>query len=224
MKLVHPDLKVNFDFTEGKVNVWVIENPAAFYQYIRRLSSQINGREGKFVLSHDGKVLKIAKQMEIILEPWSLDFANRKILGRLYEEIKEVAWESESFMRTKEILSGISQYILELEQRLPYAIVCPDEIDFVQFLKGLDIKLEIDGETILERLVLYIKLCRRLLHIQILTLVNIKCCLTKKELQELYHVAAYEKVFLLLIEGYESEKMECETKYIMDKGMCEIFA
>lgn len=223
MKLVHPELKQVFEFTEEQVNVWVIENPAAFYQYIMQLFKQISGKEGKFVLSHEMKELKISKQMDILLEPWSMDFSSRKILGRLYEEIKEIAWESENFINTKEMMSDLNRYVLDLEHKLPYDIECPEEIDFVQLLKALDIKLEVDAETLLEQLVLYIKLCRRLLHIQVLVLVNIKSYLNKDELVELYKIAAYEKVYLLLLESVDRESIDVERKYVIDNDMCEIF-
>ena len=215
MKLVHPDVRRALEFDEERTTVWLIENPRAFYHYIMQLNMQIKGKDGKFVLSRDMKELKISKQMDIILEPWSIDFASRKILNRLYEEINEMAWETENFIRTKEIMTNLNRYILELEHKLPYAVECPEEIDFIQLLKALDIKLEVDAETLLEQLVLYIKLCQRLLHIQILVLVNIKCYLTKDELKELYKIATYEKVNLLLIESVEREKIEGELKYVI---------
>lgn len=223
MKLVHPELKQVFEFTEEQVNVWVIENPAAFYQYIMQLFMQINGKEGKFVLSHEMKELKISKQMDILLEPWSMDFSSRKILGRLYEEIKEIAWESKNFINTKEMMSDLNRYVLDLEHKLPYDIAFPEEIDFVQLMKALDVRLEVDAETLLEQLVLYIKLCRRLLHIQVLVLVNIKSYLNKDELVELYKIAAYEKVYLLLVESVDRESIDIERKYVIDNDMCEIF-
>lgn len=224
MKLVHSDLRQTFEFTEERVNVWVIEKPTAFYQYIMQLFTQISGKEGKFVLSHETKELKIPKQMDILLEPWSMDFSSRKILGRLYEEIRDIAWESENFIQTKEMMSDLNRYILDLEHKLPYGIECPEEIDFVQLLKALDIKLEVETGTLLEQLVLYIKLCQRLLHIKILVLVNIKCYLNRAELVELYKTAAYEKVHLLLIESVERENIEGEIRLVLDKDLCEIFS
>lgn len=224
MKLVHSDFKQVIEFAEGTVNVCIIENPTVFYQYIMQLFMQINGKEGKFVLSHEQKELKISKYIDIILEPWSIDFANRKIQGRLYEEVKEIAWESENYIKTQELLSGLNRYMLDLEQKLPYEIVCSEEVDFLQLLKALNVKLEAEADTLLERLALYIKLCGRLLHISILALVNIQCYIKKEELLELYRVAAYEKVHLLLLENAERDSADCERKYIIDKDLCEIFS
>ncbi len=222
MKLAHSELNNVIEFTEGYVDVWVIENPCQFYQYVMQLYMQINGAEGRFVLSHDMKELIISKKMDIILNPWQIDFSSRKILGRLYDEIKEVAWSSENYVKTKELMTYINRYVLDLEQHLDYDIVYPEEFDFAKFLKMLGIELDVKAESLLDQLVLYIKVCQRLLHINILVFVNIKDCLSDKELEELYKMAMYEKVQLLLIESSDHCDINLEKKYIIDYDLCEI--
>ncbi len=222
MKLVHPELKQAFLFEEGKVNVWIIEHPSLFYEYVMQLFLQVNGKEGRFVLSENLKEMKLSKVMEVLLEPWSIDFSNRKIRTQLYEEMKTVAYRSENYERTQEVFSNLKRYILDLERDLPYAVDCPDEIDFGQLMKSLNVKLETETSTLLEQLLLYMKICKNLLHIEIFTLINIKCYLTDEELQELYNASFYEKFFLFLVENEERGKVQCENHYIIDSDMCEI--
>lgn len=222
MKLVHPELKQSFSFIEEEVNVWIIEKPSLFYQYIMQLAAQIGGEEGRFVLSENLKELKLQKKMDILLEPWSMDFSNRRIQTQLYEEMKTVAWQSENYIRTQEMLSGLNRYVLDIEKELPYEVCCNEEIEFSQLMKALNVRLEADADTLLEKLILYIKICSRLLHMQILTLVNIKCYLNQEELSELYKASFYEKIFLFLIESEERGGAPCEKRYVLDKDMCEI--
>ena len=62
----------------------------------------------------------------------------------------------------------------------------------------------------------YICRCR------ILCLVNIKSYLNDSEIQQLYEMAFYNKMYLLLIEDFEKESKDCEQVYIIDKDLCLI--
>lgn len=55
-----------------------------------------------------------------------------------------------------------------------------------------------------------------------LCLVNIKAYLNKQELMELYKVAFYNKINLLLIEMAEGEMIGEEKVYIIDSDRCLI--
>lgn len=54
MKIVHPNLENEIILNNKNVAEWIIESPELFSQYLLELSSQINGADGKFVLSNKG--------------------------------------------------------------------------------------------------------------------------------------------------------------------------
>ena len=59
--------------------------------------------------------------------------------------------------------------------------------------------------------------------IRIFIAVNLKQYLTENQIFELYKLAKYSKIQLVLIEFHMSgEKMECEDIYILDKDKCII--
>lgn len=66
----------------------------------------------------------------------------------------------------------------------------------------------------------WMNLC--LLGIKVLCLVNIKAYLNKQELMELYKVAFYNKINLVLIEMPEGEMIGEEKVYIIDNDRCLI--
>ena len=55
MKLVNPNLCLDISIDENEVNELVIENPAVFSDFVRELLLQVDGTEGDFVLSEEGK-------------------------------------------------------------------------------------------------------------------------------------------------------------------------
>ena len=74
MKLVHTSLNTavlsdKYVFTE-----WIIESPKLYANYLQELFSQQNGEDGGFVLSDKEKELNLAKNMEIIVNPFQIEF------------------------------------------------------------------------------------------------------------------------------------------------------
>ncbi len=91
MKLVHTNLNTavlsdKYVFTE-----WIIESPKLYAYYLQELFLQQNGEEGRFVLSDKEKELNIAKNMEIIVNPFQIEINGRKILNKLYAELDQLS-------------------------------------------------------------------------------------------------------------------------------------
>lgn len=82
MKLVYPDYTYQMNFIEGKVNVVVIENTSEFRHLIEEILMQIDGNDGRFVLSDNKEILKIPNNIQCIIDPFSLELNNKKILGK----------------------------------------------------------------------------------------------------------------------------------------------
>ena len=59
MKLVHQDYSFQIEFEENVVQKLIIESPHILSSFLVELKRQINGKEGKWVLSHEGEVLEI---------------------------------------------------------------------------------------------------------------------------------------------------------------------
>ena len=76
MKLVNAITGLSIELCENQVNVIVVESPEVLTTYISEIKRQISGEEGQFVLS-DKDVCRIDKMMEIIIDPWTIDFNSR---------------------------------------------------------------------------------------------------------------------------------------------------
>lgn len=101
MKLVHPNL-------EGQLLLnspceWIIESPELFSRYVKELFEQSNGEEGNFVLSEGEKEISISKFAEIIINPFSINKNDKRILGKLYTRLNDLAVAEENYLLTQEI-------------------------------------------------------------------------------------------------------------------------
>lgn len=221
MILAYSKLNLRMEFIENTVNVLVLEDPVQFSEIVYLLKCDEKVLESPFVLSESDKFLQISKEMEIIVDPFSLDFSSRKIQQQLYKEMEIVATE---FDVEKAEVNGRMLYLIEgIQERLQYQNIAYNlEFSWENLLKLYQVHFEPLCESLLEKLVEYIKIASNLLNLKVIGFVNLKLYLTKEQLHYLYEIAFYNKVNLLLIENIENTQLEEEKLYIVDKDKCLI--
>lgn len=90
-------------------------------------------------------------------------------------------------------------------------------------LKIAEVKVNIQAQTLLEKIIEYIKLCDQLLKQHIFVFLNLKVFLTRQEIEELYKECFYRKIHLILIEASHINRIEVEKTCIIDKDNCVIY-
>lgn len=66
MNFVYPDINFVFNTTEKGVHTLVIENQSMFQNLITDIYDQIQGSDGKSVISFENKLLPFVKHCEIL--------------------------------------------------------------------------------------------------------------------------------------------------------------
>ena len=226
MKIAHSMLEKPIEFEENVVNVLVVENPKMFSTVISDFYKQIeNNEEGSFVLSEDSKILSMQKCLNIILEPFTVDLNQKKVINKLYSKLKEKSVESEMYKETTELQSNIFTYIEKISDTVEYPLVYDSSgIDFQDIFKMVDLKLESNHESLPEKLLDYMTAVHEFLGISYFITVNLKSFLTFEDLEELYKGIQYKKLNLFLLENKTQEKnSSVEKLYILDSDLCSIY-
>lgn len=221
MKLVHVNMERKL-LDDNVVTEWVIEAPEEFTRYVQELYMQCEGVEGDFVLSDGEKELGIAKNVEFLDSVLDLDVNERKILGKLYADLEQLAYSEKFVVRTQEMIQYLRTYIFELEQETDFMLDVDDGVDMSAIFKGNGVKLETVETGILEKIVHYIKVVRLLLKKQVFVFVNVRSYLTVRQVEQLIKEAAYQEVQILLIENVMRDCVNSERRCIIDSDKCEI--
>lgn len=221
MKLVHVNMERKL-LDDNVVTEWVIEAPEEFTRYVQELYMQCEGAEGDFVLSDGEKELGIAKNVEFLDSVLDLDVNERKILGKLYADLEQLAYSEKFVVRTQEMIQYMRTYIFELEQETDFMLEVDDGVDMSAIFKGNGVKLEAVETGILEKIVHYIKVARLLLKKQVFVFVNVRSYLTVRQVEQLIKEAAYQEVQILLIENVMRDCVNSERRCIIDSDKCEI--
>lgn len=221
MKIANAKYQLEIEFVENTTNVLVIENPTVMEEIVHELQQQSDGEEGNFVLSEKNKIFKMEKELMLIINPFSLDFNDKKIINKLYLELLQYGNE---LLNKKEEINQLSVKLLdEIIDKSQYNNISFDlEIEWKEFFKLYGLKIDESYETLLEKLIEYIKILSDLCGIHLVCFVNIKNYLQDKEVNELYEIAYYKKVDLLLIESSDTRNLDNEHTFIIDRDRCLI--
>lgn len=207
---------------ESLFTEWIIESPDYFSKFLDELWKQCENGIGHYVLSDNEKELDIRKNIELIFHPFTIDLNDKRILGKLYVELEQLAHSEQFFVRTQEMTQYILEYVLELEQRTDYILQTENELDLTMLLKSLSVKYEIMEESYLEKLVQYIKITSQLLKKKLYVFVNIRSYLTDEKMNLLIKEMMYQEIHILFIENQERSCLEGGIRYIIDADGCEI--
>lgn len=216
MKLVERELGLEIELKENIVPVVILEDITFRLSTIEELRLQLMGREGNWLLVENEKNYELAKNVELILEPFSLQLNNKKVKMKLFQEIKTLA-DDFFYLESLEVHAHISNYIENLIERLSYPIRYKEEWNLLEILKVYNVELEEECDSVCEKLFHYIKIVNQVCGTRIIITVNLKKYLSEIQLLELYKIARYSKIQLVLIEfDMSGGRHECEEIYIVD--------
>ena len=222
MKLVNSVYDIKIDLKENELYTLVLESPTAMKDIVNNLINQCSGQQGEFVLADDDKIQKLDKKCDILLNPFLMDENNKKIISKLYSEMKEIVLQSQS--EWFHVNSEMLRYIDSVVDQVPYDnLIYDNEADIESIFKAYNIKFSLE-ESIYDKVLDFIKIEARLLHIDILFMVHFKEYFTEEELLEIFKIACYNKINLIMIESRENNKLMSidERCFIIDKDLCTI--
>lgn len=221
MKLMYPDYSISFELCENEVPVIVIENPQIFSKLVKEFLLQSNGQEGGFILSEADKIRNISKETQIILNPFSLDCNEKRIIQKLYQEIEIIA--SEKYVEDSGRLHGeIVEYLDTLLNNIPYATTyCLNE-NVPALLKAYGVQIDTQADSFLESVINYLRVLNSLCHIEVVICVNLKTFLSDEQILQLYEFVFYQKMYLVLFENNQRKILKGEKTCILDKDQCII--
>lgn len=223
MKLAHVELECQMVLNNQGLFEWIVESPELFSKYVCEISSQINGSEGRFVLSENEKELALSKYAEIIINPFSLDLNDKRIQKKLYAELIELAKGEELFLATQEMKVALQRYFLQLEITSGYTLETVPEIDVTAIFKALGIRIEDAEDDFFIRLLQYIRSMAELMGKKLIIFVNIRSYLNEVQVTQLLDLSSYNEIAMLFIENIQRDFSEDRKYCIIDKDGCEIY-
>lgn len=223
MKLVHPDFFCQIELLENRVPVIVFESPNRLLEFVSQIKMQVNGHEGEWVLSENGTILDVAKACEIIIDLFTLDLNQKKLISALYHRLEKELLSTELSAKWNSFCSVLSDFTEKVFSLSEYHLKYRDTFDVKEFFKFMNVSFEDSSEDLLEKMIDYMTLSSAVVGTKLFVLCNVKTFFDNTQLTYLYEQAFYKKYYLLIIESHvSSEKNELEDTIIIDKDDCVI--
>ena len=221
MNLAHYKKGIYLPFEENHINVLVIEHTSMLSNVLQELYAQSEGKDGGFIVAEEEQIFQFSQIVSVILEPFSLQCNNKKLLNLLYKQLEKEAMEN-LYPETMALHTQILQYIEKLFVQLPYPLVCGDTIELPALWKAVQIEFDDTAESLCESILNYLQILATFTHIRIVIFLHLKAYLSPDQLQEIYQYAFYQKLHLLLLESSVYGKIDCENTWIIDSDLCII--
>lgn len=199
----------------------IVENQSALLSILDDLSSQVEGNDGKAVLSKDNSILPISRNLELITSftPFSINrksLVNRLVLRLIDESISENMYES-----TIQLRNQIEEYGLKLAGGLSGSIEfrnCTIEM----LLKGMSPYFEDSHEFLIEKISDYFDLVRDYEHDKLFVLYNFRSLVSNEDFIKLAADIKRKSIEALFIESMERTSVENIKRIIIDDDLCVI--
>ncbi len=222
MNLVTKYLENSLEIKSKTINTLVIEDTHYFSLFLKGVIEATEIESDEFELIEDYKTVDMTKYVEVIFDIFNLEANSANILKKMYSELEEDLNTQEVYTKKVELESIIANITDELIYRSRFSLKA-GEINYLNLFKAIEIEFDYEKNSVLERLIEYIKVTSELLKTKVYIIVNLDSFLSEEELVELEKFLLYNDIKVLALQNaIRREVKPSENLRIVDKDLCEI--
>ena len=221
MKLVYTSLQSEIEIENGRFNSIIVENQNYYYQLVRDLKLQMDGKEGGWTLSDNDKPLVISKNIELFIDYFDINCNHKTIITKVINALEKTASDNEYIDDTLQLLADVERYIYNLSEDYEIMIDC-DKVTISQLLKAIGITVHIDSEELTEVLYTYMQIFRQFVGDRLFVFINMRSYVSDIQFDEFIKTIINHGYQAIFLENKEYPTLENERRLIIDEDLCEI--
>lgn len=221
MKWVYPEIDYVVDTDNERVNTIVIENQKLFFSICDDLYNQVQGNEGKSVVSSDNKVLEVSKNVEVLNQFIPFDVNTKVLLNRLSSTIEKKALENDYYEKTMQEMANLQKYLFDLTEYLPGDIVLK-KMSISSIIKASGVEFENEYDKLAEKVLDYMEMVREYDKDKLFILINFRSYVMDEDVYQFMDTIKRQLFNVVLIEEKEHKLLSNEKRYLIDEDLCEI--
>lgn len=224
IKISHKDIETKSFLDYSSPLVLSVENPNAYFYFVKNLTAAFNGEESEFSFWEDSSQVLPEKKGEIIISPFYFEATDKKVVNLLREKLKNKYQNGDFIVSLNEINAKLEKFLYELCSTVDFSIDF-NCLGIEELLKACSVKPSVLFDSFLEKLICYINVFIELKSISFIVLVGFKSVLSETDLLSLYKHCEMHKVALFLVEGaIVKDRLSAERQIIITEDLCEIVA
>ncbi len=221
MIFTYPEINKIFDTECKKINALVIEHPKLLYRLLSDIQSQMEGDEGKAVLSEKHKIIPIRKKLELLTQFVPFDLNKKNIVHSICSRIEKNAMEGEWYERTMRLMTELETLLYDTSFSLPGGIDFP-KININTILKSAGVEIREDQESLCEKILDYMELVNEYEEEKLFLIVNLRSYVDDGEMSYFFDTLLRKHYHAIIIDSSEHIALSNEERFIVDSDFCEI--
>lgn len=220
MKFVLPNIEFVFDFAENNIYNLIIESQSFFRELIEDINGQLDGEEGKCVISQNGEPMEMSKYAELIDDFAPFEINRKSLLAKLNSYIEKKAVNEELYVSTQELLGRIASYLTDVSLQLPFDVAAT-RLTVSSLIKAIGLEIPDDYDDPLERILDYFEIMREIDRDRLFIMVNMRSFFNDDSMARFANSVAGHDFHLLLIESTARPKLPDVPCVTIDSDLCE---
>ena len=221
MKISFPQIDYVFSLEKEGCLMIVLENQRLLGEILTDFSQQLQGLDGRIVLSRNNKILPIQKHAELLSQIIPFDINQKMLVNKANAQLQQIAVNGENYLKTNELLGIWEKYLLELSLGLTGDFSFT-RISAESLIKAAGIEFADDYDNLGEKLLDYMNLVQSYDKEKLFIYVNLRSYLTDTEMEEFSEDVAVREMRVLLLESLERSAIKGVRQYIVDDDLCVI--
>lgn len=220
MKLIYNKLIHPIHWNQDTILKLTIENKAFYRKFLMELTEQIKNKdEAPFKVMKEGE--DVTAKLNVMVDLFHLENTEVAILNSLRTQL--VKYLQADYEKVTALKQTIVEIFRECYFDQEFDVFVGDELNLRTFAKVLDISVDFDAPTLVERLVNYIEISHRLELYKVFMLVNLSLYLNEEEIKLFKKEMVQKKIPIILLERAHMHSSEWETNFIVTKNLSELF-
>lgn len=223
MKIVSTFFNSQIEFEENHLSSLILENQKTFLDFVSDLQEQIEGVEGETVLSEDATPIPLSDRVVLVTNFVPFTLSTKEILTALVKRLEKIATSPGRYGHLKEIFDQVKRFVSDCALELPQEIEV-GKLSAGSLFKACGIALVEDDLSLMEKILVYMKLVRELLGERLFVFVNVRSFLDDATMDKLVDDIFGNKFQVLLVESTARKLLQGERRLLVDENFCEIIS
>lgn len=220
-RFAHPEYHTILEFAEDYVNTVVIENPMEFRAIVSDIYAQIDGHNGRLVLSCDYEPLSLGKNADVVGQFVPFEINSKTLQTKICNAMECVAVDETHFLQTQELVGAVRDHLNKLLFEYPFSFDY-EKLSISAIIKASGVRISTEDASPIEQVLCYIRALREFDKDRVVILINMRSYYSSNEMQCFLDEVLLKKYEVLLLDNKDYPMLKGEHRLIIDEDLCEI--
>lgn len=221
MKIAYKNFSTVIETSANNITSLVIEDAQALYSFLTDIKSAADGDESSIVVSRDETPIIVSKEVILITDLVDFNINCKTLVSKIVNKLDNMSVDERFYQGSQELLALLESHIMEMAMDFPCELFC-EKLNMQSILKGVGIAISDDYGSLEERIIAYMDLVREFDGKKLFIFVNSRCMIPYNRFVLLTDEILLKGHEVLFVDGIEYQRVEKETRIIIDEDLCEI--